>query len=100
VVAAYWPVEMSRPEGGVRRSYPSPCHGWAAELEVLWERIGPRFGRIEVHRRTSGFLCGLLSAAQRKNGWQLAEQAGDTTPTGCSGCSTTPAGTLTRSATT
>ncbi len=59
---------------------------WAAELEALSERLGPRFGRVEVRRRASGFLGGLLSGAERKNGWQLAEQAGDTTPMGCSGC--------------
>ena len=57
-------------------------HGWAAELEALSERLAPRFGRVEVRRRASGFLHGLLSAAERKNGWQLAEQAGDTTPDG------------------
>jgi SRSO17 transposase len=55
---------------------------WAAELEALCERLAPRFGRVEVRRRASGFLRGLLSAAERKNGWQLAEQAGDTTPDG------------------
>jgi SRSO17 transposase len=57
-------------------------HDWAAELEALWERLAPRFGRVEVRRRASGFLHGLLSGAERKNGWQLAEQAGDTTPDG------------------
>jgi SRSO17 transposase len=57
-------------------------HGWATELEALCERLAPRFGRIEVRRRASGFLRGLLSGAERKNGWQLAEQAGDTTPDG------------------
>jgi SRSO17 transposase len=57
-------------------------HDWAAELEALCERLAPRFGRVEVRHRASGFLCGLLSAAERKNGWQLAEQAGDTTPDG------------------
>ena len=30
----------------------------------------------------AAFLRGLLSAAERKNGWQLAEQAGDPTPDG------------------
>jgi SRSO17 transposase len=57
-------------------------HDWAAELEALCERLAPRFGRVEVRRRASGFLGGLLSAAERKNGWQLAEQAGDHTPDG------------------
>jgi SRSO17 transposase len=55
---------------------------WTAELEALCERIAPRLGRIEVRRRAGGFLRGLLSGAERKNGWQLAEQAGDATPDG------------------
>jgi SRSO17 transposase len=57
-------------------------HDWAAELEALCDRLAPRFGRVEVRRRASGFLRGLLSAAERNNGWQLAEQAGDRTPDG------------------
>jgi SRSO17 transposase len=57
-------------------------HDWAAELEALGERLAPRFGRVEVRRRAGGFLQGLLSGAERKNGWQLAEQAGDHTPDG------------------
>jgi SRSO17 transposase len=57
-------------------------HDWAAELETLCERLAVGFGRVEVRRRASGFLRGLLSGAERKNGWQLAEQAGDTTPDG------------------
>ena len=55
---------------------------WTAELETLWEKVAPRFGRVEVRHRAGGLLRGLLSAAERKNGWQLAEQAGDTTPDG------------------
>ena len=46
--------------------------GWAGELEALCERIAPRFGRVEVRRRASAFLRGLLSNVERKNGWQLA----------------------------
>jgi SRSO17 transposase len=57
-------------------------HDWAAELEALGERLAPRFGRVEVRRRASGFLQGLLSGTERKNGWQLAEQVGDSTPDG------------------
>jgi SRSO17 transposase len=55
---------------------------WAAEFERLCERIGPRFVRPEVRRRVAGFLRGLLGAVERKNGWQLAGQAGETTPDG------------------
>ena len=55
---------------------------WAAELDALSERIAPRFARREVRRRVGAFLRGLLSGAERKNGWQLAEQAGEATPDG------------------
>ena len=55
---------------------------WAAEFERLCERIGPRFVRPEVRRRVAGFLRGLLGGVDRKNGWQLAEHAGETTPDG------------------
>jgi SRSO17 transposase len=56
--------------------------GWAAQFERLCERIGPRFARPEVRRRAAGFLRGLLGDVERKNGWQLAEHAGETTPDG------------------
>jgi SRSO17 transposase len=56
--------------------------GWAAEFERLCERIGPRFARPEVRRRAAGFLRGLLGGVDRKNGWQLAEHARETTPDG------------------
>jgi SRSO17 transposase len=55
---------------------------WAAELEALCERIAPRFHRVEVRRRTGAFLRGLLTGVERKNSWQLAEQAGAATPDG------------------
>ena len=56
--------------------------GWATEFERLLERISPGFARPEVRRRAAGFLRGLLGNVERKNGWQLAEQAGETTPDG------------------
>jgi SRSO17 transposase len=56
--------------------------GWASEFERLLERISPRFVRPEVRRRVAGFLRGLLGDVARKNGWQLAEHAGETTPDG------------------
>jgi len=55
---------------------------WAAGLEAVVGWIAPRFGRVEPRRRALAYLRGLLSAAERKNGWQLAEQAGDRTPDG------------------
>jgi SRSO17 transposase len=56
--------------------------GWAAQFERLCERIGPRFARPEVRRRAAAFVRGLLGDVERKNGWQLAEHAGETTPDG------------------
>ena len=56
--------------------------GWAAEFERRCERIGVRFNRPEVRRRVAGFLGGLLGGVERKNGWQLAEHASETTPDG------------------
>jgi SRSO17 transposase len=56
--------------------------GWSEELEALCERIAPCFGRVEVRRRAGAFLRGLLAGVERKNGWQLAEHAGEHTPDG------------------
>jgi SRSO17 transposase len=55
---------------------------WAADLSGLVHQIGQRFGRREVRQRVAAYLAGLLSPIERKNGWQLAEQAGDATPYG------------------
>ena len=44
---------------------------WAAELDRVAGRIGPRFARAEVRGRAVEFLRGLVSAVERKNGWQL-----------------------------
>jgi SRSO17 transposase len=55
---------------------------WADELEAVAERIGPRFARSEPRRRALGYLHGLLSDAERKNGWQLAEHLGEANPDG------------------
>ena len=53
---------------------------WAGGLDALVERIAPRFRRIEPGRRVRAYLQGLLAPEERKNGWQLAENAGDRTP--------------------
>jgi SRSO17 transposase len=58
------------------------AHRWADELDELVTRIAPRFGRIEPRRRARAYLQGLLSPLERKNGWHLAEAAGDATPDG------------------
>src|SRR4051812_7336422 len=55
---------------------------WARGLDGLVERIAPRFRRVEPRRRVRAYLEGLLCPVERKNGWQLAENAGDRTPDG------------------
>jgi SRSO17 transposase len=55
---------------------------WGGELRVLQARLGPYFGRQEARERAIRYLKGLLSDVPRKNGWQLAEQAGEATPDG------------------
>jgi SRSO17 transposase len=55
---------------------------WAGGLDALIEQIAPRFRRIEARRRARAYLQGLLCPVERKNGWQLAENAGDRTPDG------------------
>jgi SRSO17 transposase len=55
---------------------------WTEELEEVDERIAARFARSEVRERARDYLRGLLSAAERKNGWQLAEVVGNSTPYG------------------
>jgi hypothetical protein len=53
---------------------------WTEELEAVGKRLSPRFARAEVRERARDYLRGLLSGAERKNSWQLAEVAGNTTP--------------------
>src|SRR5829696_5580160 len=55
---------------------------WAAGLAALHARVARRFARAEPRRRALAYLRGLLSPVERKNGWQLAEQAGEATPDG------------------
>ncbi len=53
---------------------------WRDELDGVSDRISPRFVRPEVRQRAQIYLELLLANVPRKNGWQLAEHAGDATP--------------------
>ena len=55
---------------------------WAEGIDQVHQCIAGRFRRPEPRRRVLDYLRGLLSPVERKNGWQLAEQAGDATPDG------------------
>src|ERR1044071_7340198 len=55
---------------------------WDGQLDERVPRIAPRFDRIEPRRRARAYLQGLLAPLERKNGWHLAEAAGDASPDG------------------
>src|SRR5919107_1224193 len=55
---------------------------WGAGLDALHARIAHRFRRAEVRARARRYLAGLLGRAERKNGWQLAEETGERHPRG------------------
>ena len=55
---------------------------WAQGLAALAERIRGRFPRSEPRERAAAYLRGLLSPVERKNSWQLAEEAGHNKPYG------------------
>ena len=52
---------------------------WAEEIEGVHGCIAGRFHRSEPRRWTLEYQKGLISPVERKNGWQLAERAGDAT---------------------
>jgi SRSO17 transposase len=54
-------------------------HVYWAQLE---RRIDPVFARSDAHTRALSYLAGLLSPAERKNSWQLAEITGAPNPYG------------------
>jgi len=55
---------------------------WRTEFERINERIADCFVRREPRDRARAYLQGLLAPLERKNGWQLAEAAGDPSPDG------------------
>lgn len=55
---------------------------WRAGLEDMFALVAGRFAQVESRRRGRMYVLGLLSGAERKNSWTIAEQAGDLTPDG------------------
>src|SRR5215813_4566301 len=54
----------------------------AGELGRVHGRIAGRFARSEPRARAREYLSGLVAALERKNGWTLAERAGEASPDG------------------
>jgi hypothetical protein len=50
---------------------------WNVYWAEIERRIGPVFARSDALSRAMSYLAGLLSPAERKNSWQLAEISGD-----------------------
>jgi SRSO17 transposase len=55
---------------------------WAGAFPAFCGRFAERFPRVESRRRMACYVRGLLGELERKNGWSLAEAAGDTGPEG------------------
>jgi SRSO17 transposase len=55
---------------------------WNVYWAEIERRIGPLFARSDARERAMSYLAGLLSPAERKNSWQLAEISGDPNPYG------------------
>ena len=54
----------------------------AAELDRVHGRIAGRFARAEPRARVREYVSGLVAGLERKNGWTLAEHAGEVSPDG------------------
>ena len=52
------------------------------ELDRLHVRITSRFARAQPRTRVHAYVAGLLAGLERKNGWTLADQAGELSPDG------------------
>jgi hypothetical protein len=55
---------------------------WRAGFEEVVGLVAGRVAQVESRRRARLYLLGLLSGAERKNSWTIAEQAGDLSPDG------------------
>ncbi|MBF6303094.1 IS701 family transposase [Nocardia amamiensis] len=53
-----------------------------AELDSLMCRVGWRFARSEPRARAREYVSGLVAGLERKNGWTVAEYAGEAGPQG------------------
>src|SRR5260370_6171824 len=75
-------VEMVRGErargrwGGVEQVV------WPEAFAELFAMVAGEFAQAPSRRRARGYLLGLLSHGERKNGWTIAEFAGDAGPEG------------------
>jgi SRSO17 transposase len=55
---------------------------WSESFNEMFMQVAGAFSNARVRRHGRGYVLGLLSQAERKNSWQLAELAGDVSPDG------------------
>ena len=55
---------------------------WKAGFDEAFALVAGRFAQADSRRRGRLYVLGLLSGAERKNSWTIAEQAGDLSPDG------------------
>ena len=55
---------------------------WQAGFDEAFALVAGRFAQADSRRRARLYLLGLLSGAERKNSWTIAEQAGEASPDG------------------
>ncbi len=60
----------------------STIEGGRPYMADIARRLAPYFTRSQSRQRALAYLQGLLSEAERKNSWQVAEVCGETTPYG------------------
>jgi hypothetical protein len=54
--------------------------GWDEDLREFFLGFSPRFSRVETRWQAWKYVRALMAPVERRNGWTLAEQAGDDTP--------------------
>jgi SRSO17 transposase len=68
--------------GGDCRATRKEAQRWGEGFASVAALIGKQFPRAEPRQRAMAYLRGLISSIERKNGWQLAEHAGEKRPYG------------------
>jgi SRSO17 transposase len=58
---------------------------WSESFNEMFMQVAGVFSNAMVRRHGRAYVLGLLSQAERKNSWQLAEFAGEVSPDGA-GC--------------
>jgi len=75
-------VEMAPPEMAPAPAGAGDLVAWSEAFAELFAMVAGEFTQAPSRRRARGYLLGLLSHSERKNGWTIAEFAGDAGPEG------------------